>query len=89
MFDTWKLENCCFLQMMFQASVWELQKRLSLTLIKNHKIINLWKIPLRSLNPNIFLHNLQDSGTLYVTASEHDLFLHFTSTTTSCTSKSG
>lgn len=65
------------------------QKRLSLTLIKNHKTINLWKIPLRSLNSNIFLHNLQDRGTLYVTASERDLFLHFTSTTTSCTSKSG
>lgn len=90
MFGTWKVENFWFLQMMFQASVWELQKQLSLTLIKNHKITNHRKIPLRSLNPNIFIYNLQDSvwGVFYVTASEHDLFLHFTSTIMSCTSKS-
>lgn len=37
-FSSWQLENCCFLQIMFQTSVWELQNRLSLTLILCYKL---------------------------------------------------
>lgn len=36
--ETWKLENCCFLHMVFQGSVRELQKRLLLTLIFHYKL---------------------------------------------------
>jgi len=38
MFGTWTLVNWSFFQTMFQSGVWELQKRLSLTLVLCYKL---------------------------------------------------